>query len=142
MHERLYDPRDVVILNGCRQIIGAVALVAGFVGVSILNRQLFTGSVVTWVRGDPFGDATGDAELYGYSVAWLLYGGSLIVAGVMAASRPLRHAAAGIILLAVLKVFLVDAAGLIGLYRVASFLGLGLSLIALGYLYQRLLLRR
>lgn len=142
LHERIYDPRDVMIINGCRQIIGGVALVVGFVGASILNRQLFTGSVVAWAQGDPFSDVTGDAELYGYSVAWLLYGGGLIVAAVMAASRPLRHAAAGIILLAVLKVFLVDAAGLTGLYRVASFLGLGLSLVALGYLYQRLLLRR
>jgi uncharacterized membrane protein len=46
-----------------------------------------------------------------------------------------------VILLAVLKVFLVDAAGLTGLYRVASFLGLGVCLIALGYLYQRFVLR-
>ena len=38
------------------------------------------------------------------------------------------------------KVFLVDAAGLPGLYRVASFLGLGLCLITFGYLYQRFVL--
>ncbi|HEX9449132.1 MAG TPA: DUF2339 domain-containing protein, partial [Dongiaceae bacterium] len=55
-------------------------------------------------------------------------------------SGPLRHAAAGVILLVVFKVFLVDAAGLPGLYRVASFLGLGLCLITFGYLYQRFVL--
>jgi uncharacterized membrane protein len=36
-----------------------------------------------------------------------------------------------------LKVFISDMAGLQGLYRVASFLGLGLSLVAIGWIYQR-----
>ena len=35
------------------------------------------------------------------------------------------------------KVFLVDMGGLTGLWRVLSFLGLGLTLIALGSLYGR-----
>ncbi|MGM0423041.1 MAG: DUF2339 domain-containing protein, partial [Pseudomonadota bacterium] len=38
---------------------------------------------------------------------------------------------------AILKVFLYDAAALEGLYRVFSFLGLGLSLIGLSYFYTR-----
>jgi uncharacterized membrane protein len=54
----------------------------------------------------------------------------------------LRYASAAAVLLTVLKVFLIDASDLTGLYRVASFLGLGLSLIGIGYLYQRLLFRR
>jgi uncharacterized membrane protein len=54
----------------------------------------------------------------------------------------LRYASAVVILGTVLKVFLIDASDLTGLYRVASFLGLGLSLIGIGYLYQRLLFRR
>ena len=40
-------------------------------------------------------------------------------------------------LLAVGKVFLLDAAVLTGLYRVASFFGLGVSLMVIGYVYQR-----
>ncbi|MEO0974407.1 MAG: DUF2339 domain-containing protein [Pseudomonadota bacterium] len=36
------------------------------------------------------------------------------------------------------KLFLIDMAGLEGLYRVASFLGLGLSLLGVSYLHQRL----
>ncbi len=57
-------------------------------------------------------------------------------------SQVLRYASAVVILLTVSKVFLIDASDLTGLYRVASFLGLGLSLIGIGYLYQRLLFRR
>jgi uncharacterized membrane protein len=37
----------------------------------------------------------------------------------------------------VAKVFIGDMAGLAGLYRVASFLLLGLSLVGIGWLYQR-----
>lgn len=125
-----------------RLVLGAVAIVTGFVGVSIINRQLFAGAIVAWPSGSFPGDLKSDAELYGYSLAWLLYGAALILLAIFVDSRPLRHAAAGVILLAILKVFLIDAAGLTGLYRVASFLGLGLCLMVLGYLYQRFVLVR
>lgn len=116
-----------------------IALVDGFLGISALNRHLFRGEMIQF---DLFSGAIGDAELYGYSVAWLLYGVLIMVLAVWRGLAPLRHAAAGIILLVVLKVFLVDASGLTGLYRVASFLGLGLTLMGLGYLYQRFVLKR
>ena len=116
-----------------------IALIDGFLGISALNRHLFQGELIQF---NLVGDAIGDAELYGYSVVWLLYGGLIMVLGVWRQLPPLRHAAAGIILLVVFKVFVVDTSGLTGLYRVASFLGLGLTLIALGYLYQRYVLKR
>jgi hypothetical protein len=49
----------------------------------------------------------------------------------------LRKAALAVIALTVLKAFLVDMAELVGLWRVLSFLGLGLALIALGWVYRR-----
>ena len=82
-----------------------------------------------------------DAEFYGYSVAWLIYGGLLLALAIWRRLPALRHAAAGIIVLVVFKVFLGDAQDLQGLYRFASFLGLGLTLLALGWLYQRMLRR-
>ncbi len=133
--------RDLITnLTAMRMVLGAIALVAGFVGVSILNRQLFAGNIVVWPAGTFMTDLKSDAELYGYSLAWLAYGAVLILLALTTRSGPLRHAAAGVILLVVFKVFLVDAAGLPGLYRVASFLGLGLCLITFGYLYQRFVL--
>jgi len=39
------------------------------------------------------------------------------------------------------KAFIFDMAALTGLYRAASFLGLGASLIGLAYLYQHLVVR-
>ena len=44
-----------------------------------------------------------------------------------------------ITLLTVAKVFLVDMAGLTGVFRALSFIGLGLVLVGIGWLYQRLL---
>ena len=39
--------------------------------------------------------------------------------------------------LVIAKIFIVDMADLVGLMRVASFLGLGLSLLGLAFLHQR-----
>ena len=44
-------------------------------------------------------------------------------------------------LAAVVKVFAFDMADLTGLLRVASFLGLGIALLALGFLYRRYVFR-
>lgn len=41
------------------------------------------------------------------------------------------------LLVTVLKVFLSDMADLTGLLRILSFLGLGLCLMGIGYVYQR-----
>ena len=45
-------------------------------------------------------------------------------------------------LIAVFKVFLIDAAGLAGLLRIASFMALGFSLIGIGWVYSRQLKSR
>lgn len=57
-------------------------------------------------------------------------------------TRSWRLGSLVLILLAVSKVFLVDTAGLEGLLRIASFMALGFSLIAIGWVYSRQLARR
>ena len=46
------------------------------------------------------------------------------------------------VLLTIAKVFLVDMADLAGAWQALSFIGLGLVLVGIGYLYQRLLFPR
>jgi uncharacterized membrane protein len=70
---------------------------------------------------------------------WLAYGVFLLVAGLLIDSKPARIASGAVILLTVLKVFFIDMADLTGVWRALSFIGLGLVLIGIGYLYQRLL---
>ncbi len=79
----------------------------------------------------------GVAENYAYSVAWLGFGIALLLPGVLLRLALLRYAGLGVVVVAVAKVFLYDAANLEGLYRAASFVGQGLSLLGLGYVYQR-----
>src|SRR6185312_5380183 len=114
--------------------LASLALLLGFAFVTLELRQWFQGS-----RLDS-GDA-GDAENYAYSVGWILYGVALLVAGIVRGGATLRWASLAVVVLAMGKVFLFDASQLTGLYRVASFLGLGLSLMAIGYVYQRVVFR-
>jgi len=127
------DPAQRHVTTG---VAAAIALIDGLLGVSALNRHLFQGAVIVLDQVDP-----SDAEKYGYSVGWLIYGGLILALAIWRRLPALRHAAAGIIVLVVCKVFIVDADQLKGLFRVASFLGLGLTLLVLGYLYQRMLKR-
>jgi uncharacterized membrane protein len=110
------------------------ALLLAFVLVSLEVRQLFRGP-----RLD-LGTLSG-AEGLAYSAAWLAFGLGLLGVGVWRSGRPVRQAGLGVVLLAVLKVFLYDLSELAGLYRVLSFLGLGASLLLLAWLYQRFVFR-
>jgi uncharacterized membrane protein len=109
----------------------AVASILAFVYVSLEVRHLF----------DPgferagFG-ATG-LELYTYSIVWLLFGVALLALGFVRGAAALRHAGMALVCVVVAKVFLIDMAGLQGLLRVFSFLGLGAALVGLGYAYRR-----
>ena len=78
-------------------------------------------------------------ELYTYSVVWLLLGIALLVVGYRFRAKSLRIASAVLVLIAVVKVFLIDMAHLEGLFRVLSFIGLGIALIGIGRFYQTIL---
>jgi uncharacterized membrane protein len=70
---------------------------------------------------------------------WLAFGVALLFAGIALASQPLRLGSAAVVLLTVGKVFLIDLSGLTGGFRALSFIVLGLVLVGIGWLYQRLL---
>ncbi|MDX2198858.1 MAG: DUF2339 domain-containing protein [Phycisphaerae bacterium] len=115
--------------------MSAIALVLLFVFITAEVRQAFFGSTLT--GPPPMG-----LELYAYSVAWGLLSLVLLGAGLWTGGVVLRWASLVVMLIAVGKVFLVDTARLQDLYRVLSLLGLGLSLMAIGFVYQRLVFRR
>ena len=76
-------------------------------------------------------------ELYVYSAVWLLFGVALLAVGFVRSVPAARHAGMALVCVVVAKVFLIDMAGLQGLLRVFSFLGLGAALVGLGYAYRR-----
>lgn len=124
--------KNIVHTEGTRiNIYGGLALVFLMAFISLNIRHIFHGDNMFHRNGM---DA---AELYTYSAIWILTGAGILALGILRQSHILRMASFGVISLTVLKVFLVDAGNLEGLYRVISFAGLGISLIALSYFYTR-----
>ncbi len=72
------------------------------------------------------------------SAFWAALGFGSLVAGLVRDLRPLRLAGLALLGLAVGKVFIVDLAALESIWRVASFLALGLLLLAGAFAYQRM----
>ena len=103
-----------------------------FAYVSLETRRCFSGASI--------GDLNGisDAEVYAYSAVWLALGLALLAYGVVRFSRETRYASAFFVVATTLKVFIYDLSGLEGALRAFSFIGLGLALIAIGLVYQKL----
>ena len=81
----------------------------------------------------------GDAESWAYSIATILFATAMLVAAALRRSAVLRYGGLAVLMLAVAKVFIFDLAGLEGVWRATSFLGLGAALVGIAVLYQRVL---
>jgi uncharacterized membrane protein len=103
----------------------AAALIVLYVGLEI--RRFWQGD---WL-GNP---GVGQGELYTYTLAMMALGAGLLYQAIRQRSDLVRRVAMGVIGLTIAKVFFLDAAGLTGLTRVFSFLGLGLALAGLAWL--------
>jgi uncharacterized membrane protein len=115
--------------------LAAGALVFALAYVTLEIRRLYHGQNL--IEG-----LTGDAEQYTYSIAWLGFGVLLLGIGFLVNSERARLASAAVIGLTILKAFAIDMSALTGVYRALSFIGLGLVLVAIGWLYQKILFRR
>lgn len=115
--------------------IAAGALILALAYVTLEIRRIYHGPVLST------GPTTG-AEQYTYSIAWLAFGVVLLGVGVLFNSQRARLASAAVIALTIGKAFLIDMSTLTGVYRALSFMCLGLVLVAIGWLYQRILFRR
>ncbi|MBX7483614.1 DUF2339 domain-containing protein [Qipengyuania qiaonensis] len=98
--------------------------------VLTLLRQAFAGSV-------PAGVPMSQTEDLMRSLAGILLALFYLFLGSRLGERSWRVGSLVLMLVAVAKVFIVDAAGLEGLLRIASFMALGFSLIGIGWVYSR-----
>jgi uncharacterized membrane protein len=101
------------------------ALVAG---TMLLVRQAFQGPILTGLEMPT-------AEYYAYSLAGLVLSIGLLLAGIRLPDKALRLAGRGLLTVTIVKVFWSDAAALEGIWRILSFFGLGIALIAIARLY-------
>jgi uncharacterized membrane protein len=119
--------------------VTGAAILAGlllFAYVTLEVRHAFQGERIGLLR------STSDPEVWTYSGAWLALGLVFLAYGIWRGSREARMASAALVMLSVAKVFLLDLAGLTGLWRALSFISLGLVLIAIGLAYQKLVFAR
>jgi hypothetical protein len=72
------------------------------------------------------------------SAFWGLVGVAGLIIGLRTNSSAIRNGALGLLLLTIAKVFLYDLSTLTSIYRVISFIALGLLLLAGAFAYQRL----
>ena len=107
----------------------AVGLV--FVWLTLEIRHAFHGEIIAY-------GPTHDAESYTYSAVWLVFAGLGLAFGLFRRDEWVRRVSLGGVAVVIAKVFLFDMAQLEGIYRALSFLGLGATLIAIGYAYRRL----
>jgi uncharacterized membrane protein len=115
--------------------IAGGALLFALAYVTLEIRRFYHGSVL-------WGGGTSGAEQYTYSIGWLAFGVVLLAVGIAVNSERARLASAVVIALTILKAFVIDMSTLTGVYRALSFMGLGIVLVAIGWLYQRILFRR
>lgn len=115
-------------------IDAAVMALVALLAYSLL-RQVFAGSVLT-------ARAIDQTESLLISLLGIVLALGFLWWGSWRALRSWRIGSLVLMLAAVIKVFLVDAAGLGGLLRIASFMALGFSLIGIGWVYSRQLSQR
>ncbi len=109
---------------------GGVAAVALFLFVTFEIRHLWQGSLDVLLRPT-------DGEMATYSVVWLCMAVTAVLTGGMRFGPGVYRFGMALLALTICKAFLVDMSGLTGLLRAGSFMGLGLSLLALAFLHQR-----
>ncbi|MFL6812105.1 MAG: DUF2339 domain-containing protein [Bradyrhizobium canariense] len=115
--------------------IAGGALLFALAYVTLEIRRFYHGPILS-------AGATTGAEQYTYSIGWLGFGVVLLGVGILVNSERARLASAVVIALTILKAFVIDMSTLTGVYRALSFMCLGIVLVAIGWLYQRILFRR
>lgn len=110
--------------------INAIIFMLVFIFASLTIRQLYQGSFLN-------SPDLSNAEIYTYSVVWILMGLGFLFFGALKKDQSLLVASLAFITISIFKVFLYDARELEDLYRVISFFGLGVSLLGLSWFYTR-----
>ncbi|EDP57182.1 putative integral membrane protein [Vibrio sp. AND4] len=115
-----------------RQIVASFGLILAAIWLGMSIRQFWQPISMTLAQ------PTGMAELFTYSIAGLMVGGLLTWAGATRKAMTIQRIGLAVLACVALKVFLWDVRSLDGFWRAISFLGLGASLIGLGWLFQKL----
>lgn len=115
-----------------RPVVASFGLILAAIWLGMSIRQFWQPISMTLAQ------PTGMAELFTYSIAGLIVGGLLTWVGATRKAMTIQRLGLAVLACVALKVFLWDVRSLDGFWRAISFLGLGASLIGLGWLFQKL----
>jgi uncharacterized membrane protein len=166
-HSLFFEATPDALVSGVGDLAGATLALAATAGAALVGMRLVRGlvadpraratlaatgaltllylaSVAIVTAFQPAGGAVGfepgvrqNGQLL-LSGLWAFAGVSALVAGLRRDDRGLRIGALALLLVAVGKVFLYDLSTLTSLYRVGSFIGLGLLLLVAAGIWQRM----
>ncbi len=116
-----------------------------FLGAAnLLTLWLLSAEIISYfdhlLIGERFtaaGHGLQNARNLSLTALWALYASVVLAIGIAKRSRPLRIAALVLLAAPIAKVFVYDVFTLDRVYRIGAFIGLGVVLVASGYLYQR-----
>jgi uncharacterized membrane protein len=77
------------------------------------------------------------ARDFSFSAIWIVYGAALMVAGFWKRSAFIRWQAMVLLAVTIGKVFIYDSRELQQIYRILSFIALGVMLMTISYAYHR-----
>ncbi|HSC77049.1 MAG TPA: DUF2339 domain-containing protein [Candidatus Acidoferrales bacterium] len=115
-----------------RSLSALLAIAINFYSLWALSFEVWD-----WLRGPDWLAKGTLAPQLGLSVLWTAYAALLLVLGVKRSSPLLRWQALALFGITVAKVFLYDLDALERVYRIVSFLVLGVVLLVVSFLYQR-----
>lgn len=118
-------------IKDLKKIAGLISMIGLYMFATLEIRHL-------WNGGIPLNTPVKEGELYTYSLVWLLISVMIMVLGAYKNSSDTKKAGVVALLVVVAKAFFWDMRDLDGLWRVVSFLGLGLSLLGIAYLFNKL----
>ncbi len=130
-----WTKKDLILLTEKKkQILTLTALLIFFLGLWGLTQEVY---LSFWFQRNSLGPHWDRTAQLGISLIWMLCGIVLLISGIVKQSQLIRILALGLLGLTILKVFLLDLAFLPTPYRILSFLGLGLALIGISWLYNQ-----
>jgi uncharacterized membrane protein len=138
-----YHPQHFLLNMRALSYAMAVAIFSGIAIASQQFRKFSTAALHTLAligltaEVNDFVNASKAARDFSWSALWMVYGAALMIAGFRLGSSFLRWLALILLGLTVAKVFLYDLSALERIYRILSFIALGVLLLAISFAYQK-----
>ncbi|MDR6225240.1 DUF2339 domain-containing protein [Desmospora profundinema] len=123
-----------------RRLLPGIAVFFLFLGLSAETRDLF-GLLMDQARqsgaGTPDLEALLNGERLTLSIVWLVYSVLLMTVGIIRRLGSMRWMAMVLFGITIIKIFVWDLSFLESVYRIVSFMGLGVILLGVSFAYQK-----